>query len=58
MMEDLNAKVREGCNGDMDGSFGVGDRNVGGDKRVECCQSWEQIIMNTYCRHHPRHLFT
>ena len=57
-MEDLNAKVGEGCSGNVVGHYGLGDRNARGDKWIEWCGSYEQIIMNTYFRHHPRHLYT
>ena len=34
------------------------DRNERGHRWVEWCESWGQIIMNTFIRHHPRHLYT
>ena len=33
-------------------------RNERGDKLVEWCESWDQVIMNTYFRHHCRYLYT
>lgn len=58
VMGDLNAKVGRGAAGLAVGNFGLGVRNERGDRFVEWCESWEQIIMNTYFRHHPRHLYT
>ena len=55
---DLNAKVGCGRSGEVVGDFGLGARNERGDKWVEWCESWSQIIMNTYFKHHPRHLYT
>uniref|UniRef100_A0A0P4VZ55 Endonuclease/exonuclease/phosphatase domain-containing protein n=1 Tax=Scylla olivacea TaxID=85551 RepID=A0A0P4VZ55_SCYOL len=58
VMGDLNAKVGEGRSGNVVGSFGLGERNERGDKWVEWCESWDQVIMNMFFRHHPRHLYT
>ena len=55
---DLNAKVGRGRSGEVVGNYGLGQRNERGDRWVEWCESWEQIIMNTFFRHHPRHLYT
>ena len=55
---DLNAKVGCGRSGEVVGNYGLGQRNERGDRWVEWCESWEQIIMNTFFRHHPRHLYT
>ena len=38
-------------------SYGLGQRNERGIRWVEWCESWEQIIMNTFFRHQPRHLY-
>ena len=42
----------------MVGEFGLGMRNERGDKWVEWCESWEQVITNTWFKHHARHLYT
>ena len=55
---DLNAKVGCGRSGEVVGNYGLGQKNERGDQWVEWCESWEQIIMNTFFRHHPRHLYT
>ena len=55
---DLNAKVGCGSSGEVVGNYGLGQRNERGDRWVEWCESWEQIIMNTFFRHHTRHLYT
>ena len=46
-MGDLNAKIGSERCGEVVGAFGLGDRNERGEKWVEWCESWEQIIMNT-----------
>ena len=42
----------------MVGNFGLGERNERGDKWVEWCESWDQVIINTWFRSHARHLYT
>ena len=58
VMGDLNAKVGVGPSGHSLGPFGLGVRNERGDKWVEWCEENEQVICNTWFRHHPRHLWT
>ena len=58
VMGDLNAKVGEGRSNKIVGDFGLGMRNDRGQRWVEWCGSWNQVIMNTYFRHHPRYLYT
>ena len=58
VMGDLNAKVGRGRSGTVVGDFGLGSRNERGDKWVEWCESWEQVITNTWFNHHARHLYT
>ena len=58
VMGDLNAKVGQGSSGSVVGDFGLGERNERGDKWVEWCESWEQVITNTWFRHHNRFLYT
>ena len=57
-MGDLNAKVGEGISGEVIGDFLLEFRNERGDMWVEWCESWEQIIINTIVRYHPRYLYT
>ena len=38
-MGELNAKVGEGCSGNVVGSFEVDDRNARGNKWVGSCES-------------------
>ena len=58
IMGDLNAKVGRGREGDIVGNFGLGERNERGDGWVEWCGRWQQVILNTWFRQHPRHLWT
>ena len=58
VMGDLNAKVGRGRSEEVVGDFGLGIRNERGDKWIEWCESWNQVITNTYYKHHPRHLYT
>ena len=58
VMGDLNAKVGRGSGGTVVGQFGLGVRNERGDRWVEWCESWEQVITNTWFNHHARHLYT
>ena len=52
LMGDLNAKVGQGHSGSVVGDFGLGTRNERGDKWVEWCESWDQVVMKTWFRHH------
>lgn len=58
VMGDLNAKVGRGREGAVLGPYGLGDRNERGDRFIEWCEQHNQIIANTWYRHHPRHLWT
>ena len=58
VMGDLNAKVGRGREGNIVGPYGLGVRNERGDKWVDWCQDHNRVIMNTWFRHHPRHLYT
>ena len=57
-MGDLNAKVGEGGDGDVVGGFGLGERNERGDRLVEWCGRWRQVILNSWYRQHPRYPWT
>lgn len=58
VMGDLNAKVGKGRVDRVVGPFGLGERNDRGDRFVEWCQEKAQIVVNTWFRHHKRHLWT
>ena len=58
VLGDLNAKVGGGRFGEIVGPYGMGERNERGDKWVEWCVESEQVILNTWFRHHPRKLWT
>ena len=58
VMGDLNAKIGEGRHGNLVGGFGLGDRNERGDRWLEWCEVWQQVILNTWFRQHPRFLWT
>ena len=55
-MGDLSAKVGSERIEDTVGPYGLGDRNERGDKWIEWCTENNQVIGNTWFRHHPRHL--
>ena len=54
----LKWEVGGGRSGEVVGDFGLGAKNERGDKWVDWCESWGQVIMNTHFRHHPRQLYT
>ena len=58
VMGDFNAKIGRGREGEVVGPFGLGERNSRGDRLSEWCAENEQVIMNTWFRHHPRLLWT
>ena len=58
VMGDMNAKVGRGREEDIVGPYGLGERNARGDRLVEWCTENEQVIMNTWYRHHARRLWT
>lgn len=58
VMGDVNAKVGKGRHGNIVGPYGLGERNVRGDSWVEWCESYDQVIMNTWFQQHPRRLWT
>ena len=58
MMGDLNAKIGQGREGRVVGPSGLGQRNERGDRFYEWCAENEQVITNTWFRHHPRFLHT
>ena len=57
-MGDLNAKIGRGREGDLVGDFGLGERNERGNRWMEWCEQWQQVILNTWYRQHPRFLWT
>ena len=58
IMGDLNAKIGAGRQGRVVGPYGLGERNERGDRWAEWCEGADQIIINTWFRHHRRHLWT
>jgi len=58
VLGDLNAKVGKGRVEQVVGPFGLGERNDRGDKFVEWCLEKAQVVVNTWFRHHKRHLWT
>ncbi len=58
MMGDLNAKVGLGRMENIVGPHGLGQGNERGDRFVDWCLENEQVIANTWFRHHPRYLWT
>ena len=57
-MGDLNAKVGQGLSGSVVGNFGLGVRHERKDKWVDWCESWVKVVINTWFRHHKRHLYS
>ena len=55
IMGDLNAKVGRGRQDDTDG---LGRRNGRGEKWIEWCSQFQQVISSTRFKHHPRKLWT
>ena len=58
IMGDINAKVGEQGDGQVSGNYGLGTRNERGERFIEWCRTNNQVIMNTWFRHHPRHRWT
>ena len=57
LMGDLNAKVGWGRQDDTVGKYGLGRRNERGEKWIEWCSQFLQVISNTWFKHHPRRLW-
>lgn len=55
---DLNAKVGNERRGTTVGPFGLGDCNDRGEKWTDWCEEKKLAVMNTWFKHHPRHLWT
>ena len=58
VMADMNAKVGNGSDGDIVGQYGLGKKNNRGQKLIDWCIQHQQVITNTWFRHHPRRLWT
>lgn len=58
VMGDLNAKIGEGREGGLVEDFGLGVRNERGDRWLEWCVPWRQVILDSWYRQHPRYLWT
>ena len=57
VMEDLNAEIGSGKDGEIVGAFGLGTRNERGDRLMELCKKFNLSISNTHFQHNPRHLY-
>jgi len=57
-MGDMNAKVGNGRHEDIVGQYGLGEKNTRGQKLIDWCTQHQQVITNTWFRHHPRRLWT
>ena len=53
-MGDLDAKVGRGRRGEIVDHFGSGVRKERGYKWVEWCKNWNNVVLNTFSKHHPR----
>ena len=58
IMGDLNAKVGRGRQEDAVGEIWTGRRYERGKKWIEWCSHFQQVISNTWFRHHSRKLWT
>ena len=58
VMGDLNAKLGGEREEDVVGPFGLGHRNVRGDRLAEWCLENQQVVMNTWFRQPPRRTWT
>ncbi|XP_045482912.1 uncharacterized protein LOC123686691 [Harmonia axyridis] len=57
-MGDFNAKIGRGKFEEIVGSYGLGERNEGGDRLLQFCQEETMKITNTWFDLHPRRLYT
>lgn len=55
---DFNVKVRRGEKGTMIGKYGLGERNLRGDRLVQFCDENNLFITNTFFKQHPRRFYT
>ena len=58
VMGDFNAKVGQGHEEQIVGPHGLGIRNERGERLIDWCREHDQVIANTWFRHHNRHLWT
>ena len=58
IMGDINAKVGRGRQDNTVGKYGLGRRSERGEKWIEWCSQFQQVISNTWHKHHPRKLWT
>src|SRR6478609_2001699 len=58
VMGDFNAVVGEGKADRVVGKFGLGKRNVRGDRLIEFCKSQNLVITNTWFQQEKRRRYT
>ena len=58
VMGDWNAKVGKEETAHITGKFGLGDRNLRGERLIQFCQEENLIVTNTFYQHHKRRLYT
>ena len=58
IMGDMNAKVGKGRYLDTVGNWGLGSKNERRNRLVEFCEENDLMVVNTFCKHHPRRLYT
>ena len=54
VMGDWNAKVGKEETGHITSKFGLGDRNLRGERLIQFCQEENLIVTNTFYQHHKR----
>ena len=58
VMGDWNTKVGKEETGHITAKFGLGDRNLRGERLIQFCQEENLIVTNTFYQHHKRRLYT
>ena len=58
VLGDFNAKIGLGAENNIVGSYGLGERNLRGDRLVQFCTEHNLFISNTFFKLPPRRLYT
>lgn len=58
VMGDFNSKIGKGKQGNSVGNFGLGQRNIRGDRLIQFYEENKLIVANTFFQHPPRRLYT